>query len=117
MGQLKSVIIALIGLLVLITLFVSTQKPTLHKQAMFSDEYHKFVEEELPLEDFSLSNIAESPKQTIKVVQTQAPKRQTTIKKEESKKQVKKPVVQKKLPVVEQKVEQPKHQQVQPQQV
>ena len=116
MGQLKSVIIALIGLLVLITLFVSTQKPTLHKQALFSDEYHKFVEEELPLEDFSLSNVAEAPKQTIKVVQTQVPKKQI-INKVEPKRQVQKPVVQKQVPVVEQKVEQPKHQQVQPQQV
>lgn len=110
MGQLKSVIIALIGLLVLITLFVSTQKPTLHKQAMFSDEYHKFVEEELPLEDFRLSNVAEAPKQTIKVVQTQAPKKQI-INKVEPKRQVQKPVVQKQTPVAEQKpqqVEQPK---------
>lgn len=111
MGQLKPFIYALIGLLVLITLLISTQRPNLHKQAMFSDEYHEFVEEELPQANLAISSVQDVPKQTIKVVPAQAPKKPQTINKVEPKKQVQKPVVQKQSPVVEQKpqkVEQPK---------
>ena len=111
MGQLKPFIYALIGLLVLITLLISTQKPNLHKQTMFSDEYHEFVEEELPQANLAVSSVQDVPKQTIKVVPAQAPKKPQSIIKAEPKKQVQKPVVQKQAPVVKQKpqkVEQPK---------
>lgn len=69
--RLKILIIVLIGLLTLITTFVGVKQPVLHKQTMFSDEYHKFEEVELPAAKIAVSTVAPKP-----VVQTTKPVKQ-----------------------------------------
>ena len=59
--RLKVLIIVLIGLLALITAFVGLKQPALHKQTMFSDEYHKFEEVELPAAKVAVSNVKPKP--------------------------------------------------------
>ena len=61
MGRLKLVAIILIGLLTLITLIIGVRQPRLHKQTMFTDEYHTFVEEEIPTSNVGFSNVDTSP--------------------------------------------------------
>ena len=61
MGRLKLVAIILIGLLTLITLIIGVRQPSLHKQTMFTDEYHTFVEEEIPTSSVGFSNVDTTP--------------------------------------------------------
>lgn len=61
MGRLKLVAIILIGLLTLITLIIGVKQPTLHKQTMFTDEYHTFVEEDIPTSSVGFSNVDTTP--------------------------------------------------------
>lgn len=72
MGRLKLVVIILIGLLTLITLIIGVRQPSLHKQTMFTDEYHTFVEEEIPTSSVGFSNVDTTPVKvgTIDPVQT-----------------------------------------------
>lgn len=83
--RLKILIIVLIGLLTLITTFVGVKQPVLHKQTMFSDEYHKFEEVELPAAKIAVSTVAPKP-----IVQTTKPVEQPA-----------KPIVQPVKPVVQ----------------
>lgn len=98
--RIKALIIILIALITLITAFVGVKQPTLHKQAMFSDEYHRFVEEELPTADITLSNV-QAPAQRPVSVQEQKPQtvnKPTFVQKTEPKKYVEqKPQVKKEV--------------------
>ena len=64
MGQFKLAIVIFLSLLTLITLVIGVNKPDLHKQTIFTDEYHSFVEEEIPTSDISISNIQTPTAQT-----------------------------------------------------
>lgn len=59
--RLKVLILVLVGLLTLITTVIGVNQPVLHKQTMFSDEYHRFEEVELPNTNIAISNITPQP--------------------------------------------------------
>ncbi|MCD8378030.1 MAG: MICOS complex subunit MIC60 [Candidatus Gastranaerophilales bacterium] len=55
------VILFLIGILTAVTVLVGIMHPSLHKQAMFTDEYHRFVEEDIPISSIGFSNVSSLP--------------------------------------------------------
>lgn len=118
--RIKLLVLILIGLITLITAFVGVNQPALHKQTMFSDEYHRFTEVEIPTSDINFTQVDTTPTQQIQVEQVQAkPKEQTkvqpqqpqqkqvtnvaptTVAKQEPQKIVQKPVVKQDAPKVE----------------
>ena len=70
--RIKALIIILIALITLITAFVGVKQPALHKQTMFSDEYHRFTEVEIPTSDINFANIETPPTQQIKTERVKA---------------------------------------------
>lgn len=70
--RIKALVIILIALVTLITAFVGVKQPALHKQTMFSDEYHRFTEVEIPTSDINFANIETSSTQQIKPEPIQA---------------------------------------------
>lgn len=125
--RIKLLLIILITLITLITAFVGVNQPALHKQTMFSDEYHRFSEVEIPTSDINFAQIDTVPAPQIKVEQVQSTKPQaeqpkfkpqqpqqtnqqpkpvtkvapTTTAKQEPQKVVQKPIVKQETPKVE----------------
>lgn len=76
--RIKALIIILIVLVTLITAFVGVKQPTLHKQTMFSDEYHKFEEVELPASNIAITTVTPKPavqQQSMKQLTQQKPEK------------------------------------------
>ena len=66
MDKIKLAIIIISCIVALFTLLIGVKQPTMHKQAMFTDEYHEFVEEDIPTSNVSLSNTNIPTTNTIK---------------------------------------------------
>lgn len=70
--RIKLLVLILITLITLITAFVGVNQPVLHKQTMFSDEYHRFSEVEIPTSDINFAQIDTTPTQQIQIEQVQS---------------------------------------------
>ena len=66
MDKIKLAIIIISCIVALFTLLIGVKQPAMHKQAMFTDEYHEFVEEDIPTSNVSLSNTNIPTTNTIK---------------------------------------------------
>jgi len=72
MGRLNLIIILLAAIITLVTVIIGVKQPDLHKQAMFTDEYHEFVEEDLPESGVSFSDTTGFPEKQITTSNTDA---------------------------------------------
>lgn len=56
MDKIKLAVLIISCIVALFTILIGVKQPTMHKQAMFTDEYHEFVEEEMPTSNMGISN-------------------------------------------------------------